>query len=93
MLVPLERDKSARSIIARVRRFIVEQSLIAPGERVLAAVSGGADSTCLLLTLASLRKALRFEIAAAYFDHQVRPRRVIELPDTQSDSADLFSIK
>ena len=63
---------------ARVRRFIVERGLVRPGERVLVAVSGGPDSTCLLLTLASLRRSLRFTLDAAYFDHQLRGRRAAQ---------------
>lgn len=61
-----------RSLRARVRRFIVEQQLLARGERVLVGVSGGADSTCLLLILASLRRSLSLQVHAAYFDHQLR---------------------
>ena len=64
-----------RSIRARVRRFVREHQLLQPGERVLVAVSGGPDSTCLLLTLAALRASLRFELHAAYFDHQLRGAR------------------
>ncbi len=64
-----------RALVARVRRFIVEHGLIEPGARVLAAVSGGPDSTCLLLTLAALRSSLRFELRAAYFDHGLRGER------------------
>ena len=64
-----------RSIRARVRRFVREHQLLRPGERVLVAVSGGPDSTCLLLTLAALRASLRFELHAAYFDHQLRGPR------------------
>jgi tRNA(Ile)-lysidine synthase len=58
-----------------VRRFIVEGDLIRPGDRVLAGVSGGPDSTCLLLTLAALRKSLRFELHVAHFDHGLRGRQ------------------
>lgn len=64
-----------RALRARVRRFIVDHELIAPGERVLAGVSGGADSTCLLLVLAGLRRSLGFELEAAYFDHGLRGAR------------------
>jgi tRNA(Ile)-lysidine synthase len=67
-----------RPIVARVRRFIVDRQLVQPGDRVLAAVSGGADSTCLLLILAALRRSLKIEVHAAYFDHMLRGRRAIE---------------
>jgi tRNA(Ile)-lysidine synthase len=67
-----------RSLVARVRRFIREGALIRPGDRVLAGVSGGPDSTCLLLTLAALRRSLGFELHVAHFDHQLRGRRAAE---------------
>ena len=71
MPVPLP----SRSVRARVRRFILDHALIRPGEAVLVGVSGGPDSTCLLLTLAALRRSLRFRLHAAYFDHGLRGPR------------------
>ena len=67
-----------RPLVARVRRVIVERQLVRQGDHVLAAVSGGADSTCLLLILAALRRSLRLDLQAAYFDHMLRGRRAIE---------------
>jgi tRNA(Ile)-lysidine synthase len=66
------------ALLARVRRFVVDHDLIRPGTRLLAAVSGGPDSTCLLLVLAALRRSLRFELTAAYFDHRLRGARAAE---------------
>lgn len=65
----------SRSVRARVRRFIREHQLWAPGARVLVGVSGGPDSTCLLVALAALRTSLRFELSAAHFDHRLRGSR------------------
>ncbi len=54
-----------------------------PGTRVLVAVSGGADSTALLVALCEVDRGL--ELAAAHFDHGLRPAsaedaaRVLEL--------------
>lgn len=60
---------------ARVRRFIVDHELVQPGDRVLVAVSGGPDSTCLLLVLAALQRSLGFTLHAAHFDHGLRGPR------------------
>ncbi|MDI6856967.1 MAG: tRNA lysidine(34) synthetase TilS [Dehalococcoidia bacterium] len=56
----------------RVRRHIERHGLLRPGDRVLAAVSGGGDSTALLLVLSRLRPALGIDLSAAYFDHGLR---------------------
>lgn len=65
-----------RSLRARVGHFVREHGLWERGERILVGVSGGPDSACLLLTLASLRRSLRFDLHAAYFDHRLRGARV-----------------
>ena len=57
--------------------------MIAPGTRVLAAVSGGSDSMALMTILSELSSELRIELAAAHFDHGIRPeaareRRLVE---------------
>ncbi len=51
--------------------FIEEYSLFAPGDTVVAAVSGGADSVALLDILVSLRE-LRFNLVAAHLNHLLR---------------------
>jgi tRNA(Ile)-lysidine synthase len=66
------------ALLARARRYIVDHELIPPRARVLVAISGGPDSTCLLLILAALRRSLRFEIVAAHFDHRLRGARPAE---------------
>ncbi len=65
----------SRALRSRVRSLILEQHLITSGDRVLVGVSGGPDSTSLLLILAALRRPLAFELEAAHFDHQLRGRR------------------
>ena len=55
-----------------LRRFLRENALIAPGDRVTCAVSGGADSMCLLWALYKLRDALRIELSCAHYNHCMR---------------------
>lgn len=54
-------------------RTIRERALLAPGERVLVACSGGPDSAALLHVLARLAPELSIELAAASVDHGLRP--------------------
>jgi tRNA(Ile)-lysidine synthase len=46
--------------------------MAAPGSLVLAAVSGGPDSLCLLHALVRLRRLLGIEVACFHFDHGLR---------------------
>jgi tRNA(Ile)-lysidine synthase len=52
-----------------VRRFIEREHLFESREKILAAVSGGADSLCLLILL----RELGYPLQVAHFDHQLRP--------------------
>ena len=49
-----------------------ENALFSPGQRVICAVSGGADSMALLWCLWTLRGELQIEVEAAHFDHRLR---------------------
>lgn len=59
-------------MIERVRKYITEQRLLTPGDRVAVAVSGGADSAALLRVLLELRKELAVVISVAHFHHGIR---------------------
>lgn len=66
-------------IVARVRRTIRERALLAGGERVLVACSGGPDSAALLHALARLAPELSIELCAASVDHGLRPEAAREV--------------
>ncbi len=59
-------------IVARVRRTLSERALLAGGERVLVACSGGPDSAALLHVLHRLASELRLALHAASVDHGLR---------------------
>lgn len=51
-----------------------QSGLLRPGQRVLCALSGGADSVCMTHGLCALREELSLTVAAAHFTHGLRPR-------------------
>ena len=55
-----------------VARYIRRHELIAAGDRVLVAISGGSDSLALLEILRQLAPGWPFELAAAHLDHGLR---------------------
>lgn len=62
-----------RDIRLKVNDFIEENGLIADGSTVLAAVSGGADSLCLLYVLNDIMKnGKAMEIRAVHVNHHLR---------------------
>ena len=52
--------------------FIREHRLVQPGDRVICAVSGGADSMALLWAMHLLKDKLKIELQAAHFNHNLR---------------------
>jgi tRNA(Ile)-lysidine synthase len=61
-------SRTYRAFEAAVRM----SGMIVPGDRVLAACSGGADSVVLVSLLLKLRDAMTIEIAVAHFNHGLR---------------------
>ncbi|HWS17819.1 MAG TPA: tRNA lysidine(34) synthetase TilS [Candidatus Elarobacter sp.] len=55
-----------------VLKYIGEQHLLNPGERVAVACSGGADSVALLYILLELRETLGIVLSVTHFHHQIR---------------------
>ena len=52
--------------------LIRKYSMLAAGSRVLCAVSGGADSMCLLYWLSELRETYQITLFAAHYEHGLR---------------------
>lgn len=52
--------------------FIREQTMVQPGDRVICAVSGGADSMALLWAMNTFKEKLKIEVQAAHFNHHLR---------------------
>ncbi len=59
-------------MLDKILRFIEQEELIAPQDSVIAGVSGGADSVCLLLVLMEIRKRLPFSLKVVHVEHGIR---------------------
>lgn len=59
-------------MIERIKASIEKDKLIMPGDCVLAGVSGGADSVCLLLILLELRETMGFTLQVVHVEHGIR---------------------
>ncbi|MBN2566348.1 MAG: tRNA lysidine(34) synthetase TilS, partial [Candidatus Eisenbacteria bacterium] len=75
-------------IVCTARDTIERYRLISPRDTVLAAVSGGPDSVCMLHVLLTLREELGFDVKVAHLDHQFRgeeSRRDSEFVESLAD--------
>lgn len=59
-------------MLNKLRAFLKERALLSPGDKVIAAVSGGADSVAMLFALYLLRDELGITLEAAHFNHHLR---------------------
>src|SRR2546426_6365094 len=66
------RSRRRPRLEVQAQRAIRKHQMIRPGECVLVAVSGGADSTALLLCLRRLAPTLGVTLAAAHLNHCIR---------------------
>jgi tRNA(Ile)-lysidine synthase len=62
----------ARTFLESLRACVRRHAMIARGDTVLAAVSGGADSVAMLGGLLALREELDITVVAAHLDHGAR---------------------
>ena len=60
-------------MIDKVLQYVKEYQMIEEGDCVVAGVSGGADSVCLLLMLLEINKTLPIEINVVHINHRIRP--------------------
>jgi tRNA(Ile)-lysidine synthase len=59
-------------VVEQFVRAVRESALLRPGDRVAAAVSGGADSVALLRLLLNCREELGIVLSIAHFNHKLR---------------------
>ena len=56
----------------KLLKFIQQEEMICPGDTVICAVSGGADSVALLFAMYLLKEKLEITLEAAHFNHHLR---------------------
>ena len=56
----------------RIEKFIQKYHMLTCGDRVIAGVSGGADSVCLFLMLLELREKIGFDLIVVHVHHGLR---------------------
>jgi len=93
-----DRDDTLRTkgggdqIRRRVRQTIAEHGMVARGDRVLVAVSGGPDSMALLHVLAELRDERNVVLGIAHLDHNLRGKEGRADADFVAAVADEFEM-
>ena len=68
----IKTDDFSRGLIERVADTIDRRSLFGKNDKILAAVSGGADSVCMLHILHRLRERYGIKVYAAHLNHGIR---------------------
>ena len=59
-------------MLNKLERFVRRYEMLQPGDRVVCAVSGGADSVALLFSLYLLQEKWQITLEAAHFNHHLR---------------------
>lgn len=59
-------------IFQKVKAYIEKYRMVAPGDRIVTGVSGGADSVCLFLMLCELASEMDFQITVVHVNHGMR---------------------
>ena len=69
-------------MLNKLTAFMSKYHMVQPGDQVVCAVSGGADSMALLWAMYLLKDKLQIELSAAHFNHRLR--------DSESDRDEAF---
>jgi tRNA(Ile)-lysidine synthase len=68
----LRKPPAVNRVLQQVTATVRHHQMFSTGGAVVAAVSGGADSLCLLHSLVRLRRLLRIGVVCFHFDHRLR---------------------
>jgi len=64
--------QGGQDVFSQVKQYVEKHEMIKPGDKVIAGISGGADSVCLLFMLLFLKEELDFSLAAVHVNHNLR---------------------
>ena len=59
-------------MLNKIRTFLRQQEMVQPGDTVICALSGGADSVALTFGMYLLKEELGIQLEAAHFNHGLR---------------------
>ena len=79
-------------MLNKLLRTIRQYGMISPGDTVICAVSGGADSVALLFALYLLKDKLGFSLEAAHFNHHLRGEESNRDAEFVKDLCDRYDI-
>jgi tRNA(Ile)-lysidine synthetase-like protein len=68
----VRRPPAVARVLERVTKTARRYEMFEPGDLVLACVSGGPDSVCLVETLVRLRRLFKFRVEVFHLDHRLR---------------------
>ena len=65
-------DENQDRLVQKTEEYIRQHQMIEAGTHLIAGVSGGADSMCLLLVLLQLREVFGHEVSVVHINHGIR---------------------
>ena len=74
----LRKLQTSTNLLEKFKLTIEKHQMLSPGQRILAAVSGGPDSVAMLHLLRELRQELELTIEVAHLQHGIRGEEAVE---------------
>ncbi len=89
----MKNKKLPAPFLKKVRDTIKYYDMLRKGDKVLVAVSGGADSVCMIAALTALKKHVGIDIVVANMDHGIRGKESEKDSEFVKDLAESAGIK
>jgi tRNA(Ile)-lysidine synthase len=92
-LMQTTHDLACDPLVRSVEKTVTTDRMLQPGDRVLVGLSGGPDSTALLLCLHQLAEKLSISLGAAHLNHGLRGDQADNEARHAADMADALGIR